>query len=261
MQNEDKMMVVGFVMILSLVIYVVFADFTTKQLPIIENQTIQMKNDFVVSSNETNIQEVKKEDNTIIQVEKTTQYTPPQPQIQKENTPLNSIEEKMEKIVISKQQEEKVPTIRVSNEIKFVDKLIVKEETPNEISISRNRDSGYNVKLISNKTLEYEKEPDIIQYVSMSGVINTNKNEQSAFTLSVDNNYKNDINVDFKIEITPPDGEKIYTCDAYFIKDLNTKYSYELTINLNENSATCYISSQEALPSFGEDLMRKLSLE
>ena len=244
MQYEDKVLFIGSIMTLSLIIYVIFANFTVQQPPLKE---IQINNNYTIPLKEI-------ENNKTVPPIVNIRPDYPKIQFRQEFHLTNGIKKTP---TFTTQQ---IPLDKTVNQNDSKNVLLNRSDNINEICISTNKESDYTVKLISNKTLQYEKEPDIVQYILVNGIINAN-NISSSFTLSVDENYKNDININLMLIITSLKDNKAYTCDAYFLKDLNVEYIYDLTVDLYKNSANCYISSNQKLPTFGDELTKQLSLK
>lgn len=98
----------------------------------------------------------------------------------------------------------------------------------------------YSISFKSDKKLDSEQ--DIVKYISLSGnIIEESKSE--LFSLPLNENYIYLLN-DTTIEIINNETKRISSCSGNFLNTILPEFSYYIQIDINNDSAHCYIKSQ-----------------
>lgn len=178
----------------------------------------------------------------------------------------NSTEEKeIEKEVLTQSIEK---SINISAPKKNIIKKVFRDEVaPTSIEAkdkkivlykALNKERSHVLNLVAAKTIAEKKEMKV-KYLPLK--VKLLKDEKiTSFTVSLKDSYKNDYNSELSFELLSINDNKLSTCDATFLKELNFDYLYYINMDLINDEITCYIDKKSKLMKFDNNKM-KVNLE
>ncbi|MEA3353461.1 MAG: hypothetical protein U9Q33_06580 [Campylobacterota bacterium] len=121
------------------------------------------------------------------------------------------------------------------------------EQNETVIFKTRTNKSKYLINLKSDKKLSSEKPIAFSRFIPLKGTLVDGDSEYK-FRLSVENRYSKHLDNILFLEVIELSANKLYRCDAMFLKDIDIDYSYNLNIEKSDEDIFCHIGSSQKLP-------------
>ncbi len=172
------------------------------------------------------------------------------------------IKEVKKQVVLKKIKENNNTNIEQNNETIEIEDEEILENKPIILFSSNSKPNLYIVKILSDNIIKTLNNPQeyTIKYIGLRGVINEN-NKKYKFTLSLKEAYKDSFDANLQIQVISLRTNKAFLCDGYFLKNLDIDYSYNLTIDIYDDSISCYTSNERKIPDFIRNNEVKLNIE
>ncbi len=165
------------------------------------------------------------------------------------------------KIILQKIEEKNNIKIEENNE-NIKNEAVTLENKSIVLFSSNSKPNLYIVKLLSDNIIKTQNQPQeyTTKYIGLRGTINEN-DKKYKFTLSLKEVYKDNFDTNLQIQVISLRSDKIFLCDGYFLKNLDIDYSYDLTIDIYDDSISCYTSNERKIPDFIKNNKFKLDIE